>query len=145
MICFNSSPLFPLIDTLGLGPGRGRFPLPHSSPAPPHFPKRRPQMWNEKWHKSSPRSSAVTRAINVLRPETPSRLKGDSSPQARALPVGMSGSAGHLTLSVSNSKTAEKEAGLIRSSNRGKWLGKIAALNSCPLVRSVRRIVAETR
>ena len=53
MICFNSSPLFPLIDTLGL-----RTPL--SAPAaaaPPHFPKRRPQMWNEEWHKSSPRCS----------------------------------------------------------------------------------------
>ena len=40
-------------------------------------------MWNEKWHKSSPRSSAVTRAINVLRPETPLRLKRDSSRQDR--------------------------------------------------------------
>ena len=41
-----------------------------------------------KWHKSSPPAAAlaappVTRAINVLRPETPLRLKRDSSRQDR--------------------------------------------------------------
>ena len=135
MICFNSSSLFSLIDTLSLHSS-------HSAPAPPHFPKGKETTNVErKWHKSSPPAGrppgrgphcSCHTCHKCPQPETDLHLRWTVKCRACPRLVGR-----HILVSVylppdcptrplRRLKKSWDCRQLIRSGNRAKWLEKIS-------------------